>query len=247
MPTLHLLGTGAALTDPHRHTAMLAFSDGPSTFLIDCGGDVVQRLLKANLDPGTISGIFITHEHPDHVSGFPLFIEKIWLAGRTEPLPVYGIAPAIEQAWRCLSAFNIGHWEIPELVWEEIDHREDAPVFEDERWRVTASPGTHTVPVTGVRVESKTTGGVVTYSSDTEPSASIERLAREADLLVHEANGPGYGHTSPADAARLAARAGVKRLLLTLLPPNLSDTDLAEPRRHFAATDLAEELGAYPF
>ncbi len=247
MPTLHMLGTGAALTDPHRHTAMLAFSDGPSTFLIDCGGDVIQRLLEAGIDPGTISGIFITHEHPDHVSGFPLFIEKIWLAGRTQPLPVFGIAAAIEQAWRCLSAFNIGHWEIPELIWHEIDHREEAPVFEDGVWRVTASPAKHTVPAAGVRVESKVTGGVVTYSGDTEPSERIERLAKGADLLVHEANGAKYGHTAPTDAARVAAAAKAKRLILTHLPPHISDEDLAEPRSVFPATELAKELGNYPF
>ncbi|GIV62194.1 MBL fold metallo-hydrolase [Rhodocaloribacter litoris] len=247
MPTLHLLGTGAALTDPHRHTTMLAFSDGASTFVIDCGGDVVQRMLAAGLDLNTLSGLFITHEHPDHVSGFPLFIEKIWLSGRKAPLPVYGIAPALEQAWRCLSAFNIGHWDIPELLWREIDLAEGAPVFEDAAWRVTASPGVHTVPVTGVRVESKASGGAVVYSGDTEPCESIARLARGANLLVHEANGPGYGHTSPVDAARIAARAGVERLLLTHLPPGLSDADLTDARRHFARTELAEELDTRAF
>src|SRR5690625_115438 len=105
MPTLYLLGTGAAVSDAHRTTTMLAVSDGASTIAVDCGGDVIQRMMAAGIDVDTLDALIVTHEHPDHVSGFPLFMEKIWLLGRRRPIAVYGIREAIDQATRC---FEIG-------------------------------------------------------------------------------------------------------------------------------------------
>ena len=248
MPTLHLLGTGAALSDPHRTTTMLAFADGSSTLVVDCGGDVVQRMLAAGIDLGTLSALIITHEHPDHAAGFPLFMEKIWLAGRRAPIPVYGILPALDQARRCFATFDTSRWEgLPPIDWRLLPEEEDTVVLDDETWLVKASPGTHSVPVIGLRVRSKTTERVVAYSCDTEPSAAITRLARGADILVHEATGAFPGHTSAEQAAALAADAGAERLLLVHLPPGLSDADLAAARTHFSNTECGEELGAYAF
>jgi len=247
MPTLHLLGTGAAVTDPHRHTTMLALTDDASTLVIDCGGDVVQRILQAGIDIETITGLFITHEHADHVSGFPLFMEKIWLSGRRRSIPVYGIGPALEQAWRCLAAFNLAHHDLPTVEWKEVGHAQGAFVLSDDTWRVTVAPGSHSVPVVGVRVESCATNGVVVFSGDTEPCDSIVHLARHADILVHEANGSGNGHTSALEAAHVAVTANVKQLLLTHLPPDLDEAELKSARIQFPDTELAVELGVHNF
>ncbi len=247
MPTLHLLGTGAAVTDPHRHTAMLAFTDGEATVVVDCGGDVVQRLLASGIALDTVSALYLTHAHPDHVCGFPLMVFKLWLSGRRRPLPVYGPDPALEQARRLLYAFDVAGWDLPEIRWCAVPAAEHAPVLDAAAWRITASPGEHNVPVTGLRVESKATGGVVAYSSDTAPCDRIARLARGADLLVHEATGPAPGHTAPVEAARIARSAGAGRLLLTHLPAGLTDADLSPARAIFPDTELAEELGAHPF
>lgn len=246
MPHLHLLGTGAAISSAHRTTTMLAFSSDQETVVVDCGGDVVQRLLQAGVDLDTIASLIVTHEHPDHVSGFPLFMEKIWLSGRRRPIDVRGIRPAIDQARRCFETFDTSGWEeMPELRWHEVRHEESAPVFESDHWHIVSSPGTHAVPVIGLRVTHKPTQSVVTYSCDTEPAQPIERLARNADILVHEATGEQSGHTSPRQAAAIAARAGAGRLLLVHLPPSLSDEEIDEARSEFAETELGEELGRY--
>jgi ribonuclease Z len=247
MPTLHLLGTGAAVTDAHRTTTMLACTDGTSTVVVDCGGDVVQRLLAAGIDLDTLTTLYLTHEHPDHVSGFPLFVEKIWLHGRMRPLDLYGIAPALDQARRCFATFNTAHWDLPELRWHEVPYEENALVLDDLAWRITAAPGLHAVPCVGLRIESKASGGVVAYSCDTEPSEVIVRLSHRADVLVHEANGALRWHTSPQDAARIAVQAEARRLLLIHLPPNLPAADLEAARQVFPATDLAEELAQFMF
>ena len=132
MPTLHLLGTGAALSDPHRTTTMLAFADENSTLVVDCGGDVVQRLLAAGIDLTTIEALILTHEHIDHVGGFPLFMEKIWLAGRRTPIPVYGIEPALDQARRCFATFDTSRWKgLPDVHWISFPAEPDALVLTD--------------------------------------------------------------------------------------------------------------------
>ncbi|HEV2149312.1 MAG TPA: MBL fold metallo-hydrolase [Longimicrobiaceae bacterium] len=248
MPTLHLLGTGAALSDASRTTTMLAFESAGSAIVVDCGGDVVQRLMAAGIDPDRIEALVVTHEHADHVSGFPLFMEKVWLAGRRRPVPVHGPAPALSQARRIWEAFDTGGWEgVPEILWREVALEEGAVVLESDAWHVTAAPGTHSVPVIGVRVEDRRGSGVAAYSCDTEESDAIARLARGADLLVHEATGGFGGHTSVEGAARVAARAEAGRLVLVHLPPEVGGEELARARETFPRVELGEDGARYEF
>ncbi len=251
MPTLHLLGTGAALSHAHRTTTMLAVSDAhageASTLVVDCGGDVVQRMLAAGLPLGDLAGLVVTHSHPDHVSGFPLFVEKIWLSGRTRAMPVCGIAPALDQARRCFATFDTSGWDLPPLDYRTVAHAPDAVVWEAAPWHVTAAPVAHFVPNIGLRIEHVRTGRVVAYSCDTEPTDAVIDLARDADVLVHEATGAGPGHSSAVQAAEQAQAAGVGRLLLVHLPDGDLGPALADARAVFPDTDLGDELGAYGF
>ncbi|HET6762411.1 MAG TPA: MBL fold metallo-hydrolase [Longimicrobiaceae bacterium] len=248
MATLHLLGTGAAFSDARRTTTMLAFQAPGSVVAVDCGGDLVQRLLAAGMDIDDLRALIVTHEHADHAGGFPLFMERIWLGGRRRPVDVHGIAPALGQARRCWEAFETGGWkDVPEIRWHEVAVAEGAPVLEDADWRITAAPGIHGVPVIGLRVEHVPTGGGVAYSCDTEPSDTITRLSRGADILVHEASGAFKGHTSNEDAARVAVRAGAGRLVLVHLPPDVADGDLAEARGIFPNVEFGEDGGRYEF
>lgn len=255
MPTLHLLGTGAAVSDPHRTTTMLAVADenaaAPDVLLVDCGGDVLHRMRMAGLPYDRIAGLIVTHAHPDHVSGFPLFMEKIWLAGREAPIPVCGIAPALEQARKTLDAFGaiIEGWDgMPEVDWRTVSHTQDATVWDDATWHVTAAPVDHgDTPNIGLRFAHKGTNGIVGYSCDTAPTGSVAHLGRDADVLVHEANGEYPGHSSAPQAARIAMQAQAERLLLVHLPPGDKSDDLAAAQQIFSNAELGEELGAYPF
>ena len=242
MPTLHLLGTGAALSSPDRTTTMLAI-EGESFVLVDCGGDVIQRTLQAGLDPANLKMLIISHEHPDHVSGFPLFMEKIWLSQRRRPIPVCGPRAALEQARRIFEAFDTSGWKgLPEIEWRVVSLEENAAVWSDDEWRITASPGKHSVPVIAIRVKARDGGTTIVYSSDTEPDAAVERLASGADLLVHEATGNLKGHTSASAAAELARRAGAKRLVLVHLPPRSDENDLSRAREIFPDLGIGEDL-----
>lgn len=114
-------------------------------------------------------------------------------------------------------------------------------VFRDGRVTVTATLVQHApvAPAFAFRVESR--HGSVVVSGDTGPSANLERLARGADVLLHEAidlaaveamhagaapehlaasmRHHRHAHTTPQDAGRLAERAGVRVLGLHHLVP----------------------------
>jgi ribonuclease Z len=249
MGVVHLLGTGAGVSGPERTTTMLAFESGGRSVVVDCGGDVIQRLMAAGLDPAGIEAIIITHEHPDHVAGFPLFMEKIWLLGRRHPIPVYGIRPALDQARRAWDAFRTGGWDgVPDIVEHEVRLEPGAQVLSDERWRITAAPGIHGVPVVGIRVEDTETGRVCAYSCDTAKSPDITEMSRGAVLLVHEGTGTTQGgHTTYVEAAEVARDAGAGKLVLVHLPPGVTDDDLTEARAVFADVSLGVDGARYEF
>ncbi|HET7340780.1 MAG TPA: MBL fold metallo-hydrolase, partial [Methylomirabilota bacterium] len=85
-------------------------------------------------------------------------------------------------------------------------------------------------------------GARVVYSGDTRPCEALVSAARGADLLIHEVGGTEaraellhrVGHSTAADAGRVAARAGVRALAMFHAPAPVwvSPADLlAEARR----------------
>jgi ribonuclease Z len=246
---LHLLGTGAALSDAGRTTTMLAFEAGDGVVVVDCGGDVVQRLLAHDLELERVEALIVTHEHADHVSGFPLLMERLWLSGRRSPLTVYGIASAIAQARRAHDAFDTSAWpEYPGATYVEVAHVAGATVLRNEAWSVTAAPGIHSVPTVGLRVEDLRGGGVAAYSGDTAYAPEIVELARGADLLVHEAT-EGPMHSRPGEAGRVAVESGAQRLVLVHLPPGFTDDcpGADEARAVFPGTTVGEDGAVLEF
>ena len=248
MPAIHLLGTGSPFADARRTTSMLAAASPESVVAIDCGGDLLHHLLAAGIELDRLDALIITHEHPDHVAGFPLMMERLMMEQREPPLPVYGIPSALQQAQRCLDVFDTSGWDtMPDIAWHDIREEASAPVLQNDAWTITASPVEHSVPNVGLRIEHRASGRAVAYSCDTEPCDAVVDLARGADLLIHEATGSSSGHSSAEEAAQIARRADVKRCLLIHVPPGISDPDLNDAREIFPAIALADEGGAYEF
>jgi ribonuclease BN (tRNA processing enzyme) len=68
-------------------------------------------------------------------------------------------------------------------------------------------------------------GATLAYTGDTGPTPALDDLARDVDLLLAEASfravdvNPPDLHLTGADGGLVAKRAGVRRLVLTHVPP----------------------------
>jgi ribonuclease Z len=100
-------------------------------------------------------------------------------------------------------------------------------------------------------------GRVVVVLGDTRPCLNAVKLARGADLLIHEATfahdlaekAEEYGHSTATQAAETAREAGVGRLIFTHFSSRYKPEDLAvleaEARSTFTSADAAVELHPY--
>lgn len=142
-------------------------------------------------------------------------------------------------------------------------------VFRDERVTVSAVLVSHhpTAPAYAFRFDTAT--GSVVVSGDTAPCANTVRLARDADLLLHEAidldllarqytdasmlqatmDHHRRAHTTAAEAGRIAREAGVRHLALHHLVPSYSPPEAwAEARTTFdGPLSIPDDLDVIPF
>ena len=95
-PSVICFGTGDGAPCEDRNHASFLYRLGRSTILVDCG-EAVDRSYKASgLSFDTIDAIFLSHLHSDHVGGFFMFMQGMWLEGRRKPLKVYLPGKAIK-------------------------------------------------------------------------------------------------------------------------------------------------------
>lgn len=95
-------------------------------------------------------------------------------------------------------------------------------------------------------------GRKIVYTGDTRPIRALAKLAKNADLLIHEATlgdelkerADKDGHSTPSEAAEIAKKAKVKRLILTHLSARYKkpDTLLEQARRIYKNVTVAEDF-----
>ncbi len=95
--SLKCFGVGDGFPNADRGHSSFLYRLGGARFLMDCGEPLSSGYLGTSLSYDSLDGIFLSHLHADHVGGFLLFIQGLWLKKRRRDLTVFlppdGIAP----------------------------------------------------------------------------------------------------------------------------------------------------------
>lgn len=213
-PRLVILGSASAVPDEDHENCHMLLQGPGGVIMIDCVGRPLVNLKKLGIKADNLTDLVLTHFHPDHISGVPNLLMSAWLTGRASPLRIYGLHHCLERMEDLMAAFHWEEWPgFFSVAFHHLPEWEGVTVLENDDFHITAAPVRHYVPTMGLRVLVKETGFIFAYSCDTVPCPEVVRLAKGADLLIHEATGDEpLGHASAAQAGQIATEAGVKRL-----------------------------------
>ncbi len=209
-----LLGTGVGPpVNLQQYGASILVEAGGERFLFDCGRGATIRLTQAGVPLGSITRVFLTHLHSDHIIELPDLLLTGWTAGRrTVPLEVWGpdgtraMMDHLQQAF----AFDIHmrrdvdeHFPASGIMVVSHDVQEGV-VFDEHGVTVTAFLVDHgpVRPALGYRVNYR--GRSVVLSGDTRVSENLISHAQGVDVLIHEVIDPDALRAAP-DAAVVAA------------------------------------------
>lgn len=216
MAKLIFLGTASAVAFEGHENSFLVIKGDQSAILLDCAAKPVLRLKEAGVHFNEVSDLIITHFHPDHVSGLANLLMDMWILGRKKELTIHSSNHAISRTKKMLDLYDWQEWTgLYPVVFDEISEKELTRVLETPEFRILSSPVEHMIPTLGLRIEYLAGKTIVVYSSDTAPVPQTVRLAAGADVLIHEATGSIYHHSTPAQAGEIAEQAGVNSLYLT--------------------------------
>lgn len=261
-----LLGTkgGPALRPGGPWPSASLLELGGRRIVVDCGLGVTRGLVDAGVSLKEIDLVFVTHLHSDHVLELGPLLHTAWTAGLDHHVRVFG-PPGLGHYWtRFLQSmeFDIeirigdeGRPDIVDLV--SIEEFYEGDVLVEEALSVRALRVDHPPVTECYALRFETAGRSVVFSADTTYFPPLADFAKGADVLVHEAmieegidrlvaktgNGERLkdhllaSHTLAADAGRIAAEAGVGRLVLNhLIPADDAQIGEAEWRAALAGT-----------
>lgn len=193
---LVLLGTmGGPVPSATRAMASQALVVGGAAYLIDCGVGAVGRLAAAGIQPRDLTAIFITHLHDDHIGELPALMMAAWASGLMRPIDVYGPAPLSRMVTQFFEAFEptIAQRTAefprphPATLFRVHELIADGEVLQTNALTVSAVAVDHgdVAPAFGYRLA--TPSRTIVITGDTRLAPAVQRLARDADILVAEA------------------------------------------------------------
>jgi ribonuclease BN (tRNA processing enzyme) len=245
---LILLGTGGG---PRPRAGSMSSAQviiaGGKLYVVDCGDGVARQLVIAGASLQQLRHVFITHHHSDHNADYGNLLLLAWTVGIKERVDTWG-PPPIERITKLfleMSAEDIdvrvsdeGRTPLAPLIGVHELTR-DGVVLQDENVKVTCAAVPHGMMKHALAYRFDAPDRSIVISGDTSRSESLIRLARGADVLVHEALFPAAvdrlasrvsnaadlkrhlyaAHTTAEECGRIAAEAGVKTLVLSHLVP----------------------------
>ena len=244
-----LTGTGSPIPDPHRAGPSTLVQCAEQNILIDCGRGVAMRLAAAGVPVPFLSAILVTHLHSDHITDLNDIVTTRWiLTPEATPTIVYGpvgmkkvvdgmmamLTP--DQKYRHDHHADLRSGPGMQVVVHEVSPGDEFKIG-DARVIVGRTDHRPVTPTIGFRIEAE--GKSVVLAGDTVPCSELDDLCRGADIYVQTVLRPDLVelvkqfvpalasrsndilnyHSSVEDAAKTAARAGVKTLMLTHYVP----------------------------
>jgi phosphoribosyl 1,2-cyclic phosphodiesterase len=216
---------------------LVTFDNGRQAIL-DAGSGIRKlgkELLNASA-PQSDGVIILSHTHWDHIQGFPFFTPAylssnhftIYLGSRPNSLP--NLAEIFANQMKS-EYFPVGLEALPANL-RFMEPKQEQSVTD---WGaiVTSCQLSHPGDCYGYRFEYN--GKTLVYCTDVEYIEEINpkvvRLAKNADLLIHDAqytpeelrSRKGWGHSSWTQAVEVAQQAGVKTLALFHHDPDHDD------------------------
>ena len=197
-----------------------------------------------------VSYIVFSHFHPDHSGELASFLFSSKYPARDSrkrPLTIIsgkGFADFYNGLKR-----GFGHWiELEPGLLHIVELNNTArDTYACEAFTLESAPVQHNDESIAYRLTGP--GGIsVVYSGDTDFSDALITLADNADLLICEAALPDEckveGHLTPSLAGTIAARANVRKLVLTHFYPECDQSDIEKQCRKTYAGPLvlAEDL-----
>lgn len=272
--TLTLLGTGGGPGGRKERAGVATLLEvGGNRYLIAAGEGVSRQLAMAGVQDTQVPIVFFTHLHDDHYAGLTAlatFAYTLRAKGMTliGPAGTIGLRDALAAMLQVSANMRIVENRLPLTPDQFLTAREFGPnpVYADDHVKVTAGDNHHfrfgadspaaTNRSYGLRFEAG--GKVIVFTGDTGPDARVDALAKGADVLIAEmasykdrtmvppqiVKHMDEEHLSPTEVGKLAARAGVKKLVLSHIGI-VGNDDMAEIKRHYSGevvlgTDLAK-------
>ncbi|MBX9884808.1 MAG: MBL fold metallo-hydrolase [Novosphingobium sp.] len=266
-----LCGAGSPMPSPDRAGPCTLITAGRHVYLVDVGEGAVRNLGRMGYAAGRVEAVFLTHFHSDHIDSLGALMLQHWgTSGSPVPLPVFGppgvetVAAGFNQAYSLDRGYRIAHhgpkimqpaaFGLAAMQQAVPANGDPRLIFAANGLQVFAFEVDHHPVEPAYGYLFVYNGRRIVVSGDTRPTGSVERAAKHADVLVHEALAanmvavqqaaakragranlaqifhdiPGY-HTTPQQAADLAERAGARMLLLTHIVPPLPYAILEGP------------------
>ena len=245
---LILLGTGGGPTPKTNRAApsQVILVNG-AAYVIDCGNGVARQLVLAGVPLSSLRGVFITHQHSAHNADYGNLIWLSWAATLTSKVDAYGPPPLAKMTRLFLEMndYDIktrmadeGRPPLATLIAAHEIHRA-GPLMQDANVKVNAALVDHGAVKPAFAYRFDCPDRSIVISGDTRPSENLVRLAKGADVLVHEvmylpalekliATEPNAktlrehllaSHTTTEQVGRIATEAGVKTLVLSHFVP----------------------------
>ncbi|MGV3774305.1 MAG: MBL fold metallo-hydrolase [Verrucomicrobiales bacterium] len=138
---LTCFGVGDGWPSADRNHSSYLYQMGSTRLIVDCGEPVSRSFKASGLEYDSIDAVLLSHTHGDHVGGFLMFMQSLWLEQRKRDLPFLMPEDAIFPLQQLLEACYI----FPELIafrpiYTALESREPIEIGET---RITPFKTTH--------------------------------------------------------------------------------------------------------